>query len=132
MTWGFHLRLGAAVGIIAACTALLSGPGLAFKSLFLYLPLWAVGEFLQGKKARGLTRCQTCHFDPMLYARDWRAARKLVEAKLGSLSTEITQRIQQRSATEVQNRPANLLAAAKAKAAKAPVPTPAGTPPLKP
>ncbi len=65
------------------------GATLALKTLYSYLPLWALAEFAHGIHLREMTKCRVCGFDPILYKRDWKAARIKVELKLNALSANL-------------------------------------------
>jgi hypothetical protein len=54
----------------------------AIKASVSYLPLWAISEFLHWAQMRERTKCRACGFDPILYRKDWRKARSLVEKNL--------------------------------------------------
>lgn len=84
-----HLRIAASVAVVSSISYLISGFELAWRTAFLYLPLWAVSEFMHWVRMREATKCQACGFDPILYKRDWRAARKQVENRLGDVVEEL-------------------------------------------
>jgi hypothetical protein len=84
-----HISLDAHLKIASTALALASlgyhfrGVLFAFKlTLFVYLPLWAISEFLHWARVRRDSRCPHCHFDPILYKKDWKAARVVVETRL--------------------------------------------------
>jgi len=93
LSLGLHFRLIFVTLFVAFLAYQLGGAELAWKTLFLYLPLWAVGEFLHGVHLRHRVRCEFCGFDPLLYARDWREARRLVQAKLQGKVDEVARGI---------------------------------------
>ncbi len=125
LSWSFHLRVG--FGVLAICMVayLFSGLDLAFKLVFLYLPVWAGAEFIQAAKTRKLAQCTVCDFDPLLYSKDWKAARSRVEQKLSGLSLERSTLIREHTAKMVQNRNASsLLAQSPSDQRVAPTPNP--------
>ena len=78
---------------ICAATYFLLGPWAATKASLVFLPLWTLSEWVHWLKIREALRCRTCDFDPMLYRRDWRAARRQVEIKMQGLSEDMQARI---------------------------------------
>jgi hypothetical protein len=84
-----HLRIGVTVISVSSICYLVSGLELAGRTAFLYLPLWAVSEFVHWVKMREAAKCSACGFDPVLYQRDWRAARSRVENRLGDVAEEL-------------------------------------------
>jgi len=50
-------------------------------------------EWIQWLRVRDALRCRTCHFDPMLYRRDWKAARKQVEIRMQKFSQDAQDQI---------------------------------------
>jgi len=93
-----HVQILAVVMTLASSLLLLSGWPAAIKSLLFYLPLWGICEFVYGVRVREATKCPTCHFDPVLYRRDWRAARVKVEKKLGLSLEAYLKQVEERKA----------------------------------
>lgn len=77
----------------------------ASRVAFFYLPLWAFAEYLHGVRMRHSVKCEVCDFDPLLYKKDWRAARKIVEEKLNVHMGTITKQLNDRAAQEREQRP---------------------------
>lgn len=84
-----HFRIAVTVVAVSSVAYLVSGWELAWRTAFLYLPLWAVSEFVHWVKMREAAKCGACGFDPILYQRDWRAARSRVENRLGDVAEEL-------------------------------------------
>jgi hypothetical protein len=76
---------------------LVIGPYAAMKASIVYLPIWAIFEFLHWVQMREALNCKVCDFDPMLYQRDWKRARARIEQKMtkvhDNLELEIKARI---------------------------------------
>jgi hypothetical protein len=89
-----HFQIFLITGILAGIVYLTLGPWSAAKSLLTYLPLWTAAEWVHWLRIREAARCRTCDFDPLLYRRDWKAARRRVEMRMQGLSEELQQRIQ--------------------------------------
>lgn len=77
-----HLQLLLITLAICGLGYLIGGLPLALKLVIVYLPFWAVADYFHGIQMRKATQCPTCNFDPVLYRRDWKAARDQVEARL--------------------------------------------------
>lgn len=77
----------------------------ASRVAFFYLPLWAFAEYLHGVRMRHSVKCEVCDFDPLLYKKDWRAARKIVEEKLNAHMGTITKQLNDRATQEREQRP---------------------------
>ncbi len=92
---------------------------MSWRLSFFYLPLWAIAEYLHGINMRNSLKCGVCHFDPLLYGRDWRAARGKVEQKLGESMKDITSRLDEKTRSEKDQRE-KLLAQAKSNQEKSP------------
>ncbi len=97
LSFKIHFQMIFASFTLAAVVYLFTGFEIALRCLAIYLPMLAVAEFIHGVKMRHATKCIVCHFDPILYIKDWRLARKNVEEKLTSMSQEIAAEIRQRS-----------------------------------
>jgi hypothetical protein len=104
LTFETHFKMAFTILALAAFCYLLKGWGLAFRSLFFYLPLWAGMEFVHWVRVRQATKCAACGFDPILYRKDWRAARRKVEARLGELSTQLRARAEEQTKLEMKAR----------------------------
>ncbi len=93
-----HVQMTLLTILISALAYLTMGPGVALKAAVLYLPLWALFEFLHWIQLRETLKCTACDFDPMLYQRDWKKARSQVEGRMtkihDGLEAEIAARIQ--------------------------------------
>lgn len=89
-----HFQLILITGVLAGLVYLSIGIWGAAKAILAYLPLWTLAEWVQWLKIREAARCQVCDFDPLLYHRDWKAARRRVEIRMQQLSEELQQRIQ--------------------------------------
>jgi hypothetical protein len=107
---------------LAAFCYLLKGWGLALRSLFFYLPLWASMEFAHWVRMRQATKCATCGFDPILYRKDWRAARRKVEERLGELAGQLQARAEEQKKLEMKARSASMQSA-NTRLPEAPPPT---------
>jgi hypothetical protein len=88
-----HLRLALITIALVAGTYALLGTEAAIKSAFFYIPLWGLTEFGHWVRMREAAQCRVCDFDPMLYQRDWRAARAKIETRMNKLSAEMQDRI---------------------------------------
>jgi hypothetical protein len=88
-----YVQLALITTLICAATYFLLGSWAATKASLVSLPLYMVAEWVHWLKLREALRCRTCDFDPMLYRRDWRAARRKVEVKMQGLSQEMQTRI---------------------------------------
>jgi hypothetical protein len=91
-----HLQILFITAFLVATTYYLIGPWGAAKATLAYLPIWTLAEWVHWLKVREALRCRVCDFDPMLYQRDWRMARKKIEIRMLKLSEELQERIQQR------------------------------------
>lgn len=80
-----HFRIALAVATVMVVTYFTAGSILAIKLSLLYLPIWAAWETWHWRRMRALSACRVCGFDPILYKTDWRAARSIVENRLGEL-----------------------------------------------
>ncbi|NCN26908.1 hypothetical protein GW915_04975 [bacterium] len=89
ISWNSHSKILITIAFLSITAYLLRGPALAFKLTFLYLPIWAMIEFFHWSKVRNDSKCPHCFFDPILYQRDWKAARKIVEERLGSIKSVV-------------------------------------------
>jgi hypothetical protein len=47
--------------------------------------VWSVAEFVHWARIRQAAKCGTCDFDPILYQKNWKAARARVENRLKTL-----------------------------------------------
>ena len=74
----------------------------ASRVVFFYLPLWAFAEYLHGVRMRHSVQCEVCDFDPLLYKKDWRAARKRVEEKLSGHMATLTKELSEKAQQERQ------------------------------
>lgn len=86
-----HLKILLSVVFFVVTAWLLRGAVLAVKLAFLYIPLWALAEFFHWSKVRRDSRCPHCHFDPILYQKDWKAARIIIETRLNSIKQKAEQ-----------------------------------------
>lgn len=89
-----HLRLSLLSLSLMGLAYVGLGPTAAAKAAFVYFPLWGLTEFVHWVKVREDARCRICDFDPLLYHRDWRAARMRIETRMNQLSKEMQERIQ--------------------------------------
>ena len=88
-----HIQIISATAAFVAVAGLAFGTWAAVKAALIYLPIIMLAEWVQWLRIREAVRCKTCHFDPMLYRRNWRAARKQVEAQMHVVSGELQVRI---------------------------------------
>ena len=95
-----HVRVALITLAVAAATYFVFGPESGLKSLALYLPLWAICEFVQGVRLRESARCNACGFDPHLYRTDRKAARTQVEARLNESMGRMTDELRKRAERE--------------------------------
>jgi hypothetical protein len=93
---GTHIRLMLVTLAVAGGITFVAGTQAGLKSLLFYLVFWAAAELWKGLSVRDKTRCTVCDFDPMLYQRDWRAARRQVETKLSRISMDLQVEFQER------------------------------------
>ncbi len=84
-----HFQIALITLAICGIGFLIDGFPLAAKCLLFYLPFWAVADFLHGIQMREATKCPACGFDPVLYKRDWKAARAEVEVRLQKIVDEL-------------------------------------------
>lgn len=84
-----HVRILSAVAALSSLSYLVGGWDLTWRTAFLYLPLWAISEFIHWVKMREAAKCHACAFDPILYQRDWRAARHLIENRMSNVIDEL-------------------------------------------
>jgi hypothetical protein len=84
-----HLKILSSVLALSSLSYLLGGWDLAWRACFLYLPFWAISEFIHWVKMREAAKCQACGFDPILYQKDWRAARHKIENRMGNVIEEL-------------------------------------------
>jgi len=84
-----HLKIFISVGTIVSLSYLVGSWDLAWRTAFLYLPFWAISEFIHWVKMREAAKCFACGFDPILYQRDWRAARHQIENRMGHVIEEL-------------------------------------------
>ncbi len=116
-----HIKIASTSLMFASLGYLYRGFLFGFKVLlFVHLPLWAISEFLHWSKMRKESRCPQCYFDPILYKRDWKSARKIVEDRLQSISDQIVAERKKRASPETTQ--ANTEASQSGKAAKAQLP----------
>ena len=112
LSWKMHFQMTVATVTFSSVVYLFTSVEIALRCLIVYLPIWAAAEFIHGVKMRQATKCEVCSFDPILYMRDWKAARKSVEDRLNIVSQEI--------ASGLNERTKRVLAERKAVAAPAP------------
>jgi hypothetical protein len=110
-----HLRLSVLTVALIAGSYFLFGLEASLKSAFFYFPLWGLTEFGHWVRMRDAAQCRVCDFDPMLYQRDWRAARSKIEVRMNRLSAEVQERIY----TQVRAMDASRTERLKASAARA-------------
>jgi hypothetical protein len=91
-----HVQITLLTILASALCYLTLGVQAAAKSLLVYLPFWAIFEFLHWVQMRESLQCRVCDFDPMLYQKDWRKARLKVEGKMTKVHKEIEAEIQAR------------------------------------
>jgi len=91
-----HLQIFLLTVAISGGLYFLQGWEGGVKGAFFYLPLWGLAEFIHWVSVRDAARCGTCDFDPMLYKRDWRAARQRVENRMNRLSGELQEKIREK------------------------------------
>ena len=84
-----HFKIASTTFAVSALSYLAGGWVYAWQALFLYLPLWAMAEFVHWVKMREAAKCKACGFDPILYKRDWKAARRKVEDRLNGVVAEL-------------------------------------------
>jgi hypothetical protein len=97
LSLSFHLRLITFLSALALVLWVWGGWEQAAVSVFLYLPIWSLAEFLHWARVRQAAKCSQCDFDPILYRKDWKAARLRVETKLKSLERSNIDRLQTES-----------------------------------
>jgi len=97
-----HLQIFLITGVLVGSIYLGMGPWSAAKAVLAYLPIWTIAEWVHWLRIREAARCRTCDFDPLLYRRDRKAARRRVEIKMQGLSEELQQRIH-REITRIQD-----------------------------
>jgi hypothetical protein len=88
-----HFQIFLITGILVGIVYLTLGGWSASKAILAYLPLWTVAEWVHWLRIREAARCRTCDFDPLLYRRDRKAARRRVEIRMQGLSEEMQKRI---------------------------------------
>jgi hypothetical protein len=92
LPWGVHFKILSFVLALIGLIYLAQGLGLALRSTVIYLPIWACAEFFHWVRMRERAKCRVCSFDPVLYKKDWRAARARVEARLSKMAVEVKER----------------------------------------
>ena len=102
-----HLKIFSFVASVSGIVYLISDWPLALRSLVAYLPIWALCEFVHWVRMREGAKCRVCDFDPVLYKKDWREARRRIEAKLGKMADGVKVRTDARATELRQSREKN-------------------------
>jgi hypothetical protein len=103
-----HVKIILVVGLLCGIAYILGGLVSAVRMGVFYFPLWGAAEFWLWLKLRKEAPCQVCSFDPLLYQRDWKAARLAVETRLQAVSDQMKARRQTQGkspATKPENPP---------------------------